>query len=240
MNIHFVGSNRPLALRAKQQLIDRYGQTDIADAAYIVAVGGDGTTLSALELARSLARIPVFAMRLPGSVGALGNPFDISDLDRRLERARRYSIRPLKAEATLLDGRVVTCFGINEIVISRERLQAAKLLVRLDRSPSHRSLVGDGLLIATPIGSTGYNEAVGGPTLPWDLPLLVLTGIAVRQPSAWRSLVLDDRMVIDVEVTDPQYRSVRIESGAQEFRQIHRVQISCGHDDPLTLLVERY
>lgn len=240
MKIHFLGSKKPLAQRAVQQLMDRYGQNDIADAAYIVAVGGDGTTLRALQLARSLTRVPVFAMRLPDSVGALGNLFDISNLDKRLEMAQGFSIKPLRAEATLVSGSLITCFGINEIVVSREKLQAAKLLVAVDKSRHNRSLTGDGLLIATPIGSTGYNEAIGGPTLPWNLPLLALTGIAVRQPLDWRSLVLDDRVVVEVEVIDPQYRPVRIESNAQEFRQINRVQISCEHDAPLTLLVERH
>jgi NAD+ kinase len=125
-NIHFLGSGRATTQQAAQQLISRYGQCDIAAASYIVAIGGDGTALRALQAALPTAGKPVFAMRLPGSVGALGNAFDLANLDERLQAARRISIRPLKAEATLVAGGTVTALGINEIVVSRQALQAAK------------------------------------------------------------------------------------------------------------------
>ena len=113
----------------------RYGQCDIAAASYMVAIGGDGTALRALQAALPTPGKPVFAMRLPGSVGALGNAFDLANLDERLQAARRISVRPLRAEATLVAGGTVTAFGINEIVVSRQALQAAKLCVKTEECP---------------------------------------------------------------------------------------------------------
>src|ERR1051326_9333669 len=132
MKIHFTGSPKPEAQRAVQELISRYGQCDIIAADYVVAIGGDGTTLNTLQAVRAGVGVPTFAMRLPGSTGALGNPFALAHLDQRLKSARRIFIHPLRAETTTLDGKIVTCFGINEIVVSRARLQAAKLDITLN------------------------------------------------------------------------------------------------------------
>lgn len=167
MKTHFLGSKKLEAQRAVQQLVDRYGQSNIASADYLVCIGGDGTALNTLQAARAFPTTPVFAMRLPESVGALGNPFNIVDLHNRLQTARGIAARPLKADATTVEGKIVTCSGINEIVVSRAHLQAAKLHVMISSMWTHRRLTGDGILVATPLGSSGYNQAVGGPLLPW-------------------------------------------------------------------------
>jgi NAD+ kinase len=238
MKIHFLGSQKAVAQRAVQDLIDLYGQAELAEATVICAVGGDGTVLNALHTARALKETPVYGMRLPDSVGALGNAFQIAELEDRLHKARRVFIRPLKAEAKTLRGDTVTCIAINEIVLSRARLQTAKLCVDVEAMWRGRRLVGDGLLVSTAIGSGGYNLAAGGPLLPWTSGLLALTGIVVRPSSEWRNTVVDERTVIDVEVVDPQHRPVRIETNFKEIPEVCQVRIS--HDDsaPLTLLVE--
>jgi len=200
--------------------------------------GGDGTALKALHSVLAMPDKPVFAMRLPESVGALGNPLHLSNVPERLGAARRISIRPLKAEVRLVTGGIATSFGINEIVVTLERLQAARLHVRTGAMEPCRALTGDGLLVATPIGSTGYNRSAGGPTLPLDSHLVVLTGVAVHPPSHWSNIVLNDQATIDVEVADPAYRPARVETSIQEIREISRVTISASYDHPLTLLLE--
>ena len=237
-NIHFLGSARPAAQQGVQQLIKRCGQCDIAAASYTVAIGGDGTALRALQAALPTAGKPVFAMRLPGSVGALGNAFDLANLGERLQAARRISVRALKAEATLVAGGTATAFGINEIVVSRQVLQAAKLCVKTDGMFGYREVVGDGLLVATPVGSTGYNRSAGGPTLPLDSELITLTGVAVHRPSEWSNLVLSNQLAIEVEVTDAAYRPVRVETCFQQMQDISRVKISLAREHCLTLLLE--
>jgi NAD+ kinase len=240
MKIHFLGSQKTAAQRAVQDLVESYGQADLADAAVICAVGGDGTTLSALQAARALNGTPVYGMKLPDSVGALGNTFQTSGLDERLQKARQVSIRPLAAEAKTVQGDTVTCFAINEIVLSRAHLQAAKLCVNVEGLWSGRRLIGDGLLVSTAIGSGGYNLAAGGPLLSWTSGLLALTGIAVRPASEWHNTVVDERSVIEVEVLDPQYRPVRIETNFEEIPQVSQIRISRDDDSPLTLLVDHH
>jgi NAD+ kinase len=240
MKVHFFGSKKPAAQRAVQELVEHYGQTDFATANVICAVGGDGTTLNALQTARSHQAQPVYAMRLPDSVGALGNAFQFADLEDRVRKARRISVRPLKAEAMTLEGSTRKCFAINEIVLSRTHLQAAKLDVTVDGLWAARRLIGDGLLVSTAIGSGGYNLAAGGPLLSWTSGLSALTGIAVRASSEWYNTVIDERAVIEVEVIDPQYRPVRLETNFQEIPRIGRVRISRDDDSTLTLLVDHH
>lgn len=238
MKIHFMGSAKPAARQAVKQLSQLYGQSEITDAECLVAIGGDGTTLKALHTLLGMPGKLVFAMRLSESVGALGNPFSLSGLRDRIGTAQKRSVLPLKAEVGRVSGEVETVFGINEIVVTRQQLQAAKLCVKTGESEQGMDVTGDGLLISTPIGSTGYNRSAGGPTLKSDSQLLAVTGIAVRQPADWSSTVLPDRVTIEIEVIDPIYRPVRVETPVQEVRQISWARISCSHDNALTLLLE--
>lgn len=228
----------PAAKEAAQRLIDLYEQSEIAEADFIVAVGGDGTTLKALHAVLPMPEKPVFAMRLPDSVGALTNPYSIVGLKERMCAARKVFLSPLQATAQRVNGGAETVVGVNDIVVSRQRLQAAKLQVSIGEMLKACRIVGDGVLICTPIGSTGYNQSAGGPTLMTDSHLLAVTGLAVRRPGEWTSTVVNDHTVIEIEVFDPVYRPVRIETILQEVREVSSVRISSSHDKTITLLRE--
>jgi NAD+ kinase len=235
--IHFLSSQRPEALAAVQQLVARYGDAPLAEADYVVAIGGDGTALKALHAVLARPAKPVFAMRLPNSAGALTNALDLAKLPERLLNARRISVPPLKAEAQTDNGSS-TIFGINEIALTRQRLQTARLRLRFEESQKFHQFRGDGVVVATPVGSTGYNRSAGGPTLPLQSHLLALTGVAACRPLHWSNRVIDDHSVIDIEVLDPQYRPVRLETDRDELPHVLRTRISCIPDLTLTLLLE--
>jgi NAD+ kinase len=238
MKIHFAGSAKPAAQHAVQQLIDRYGQNDLANAAYVVAIGGDGTALNALRSVMAKPGTAVFAMRLPGSVGALANVLRLPDLPDRLRSANTVTLRPLKAEIERINGEITAAFGFNEIVVSRMRLQLAKLIVRVGDTDHFQKIAGDGLMVATPIGSKGYNRSAGGSTLQLDCGALLLTGIAVRSPSDWANAVLSDGVAVEIEVVDPSFHPVRVETNFQEVLEISRLKISLSLQHTALLLLE--
>jgi len=238
MKIHFTGSAKPAALHTVQQLADRYGQNDLANADYVVAIGGDGTTLNALRSVMETPGTAVFAMRLSGSVGALANALSLTDLPDRLTSAKAVTLRPLKAEIERLGGEITSLFGFNEIVVSRMRLQSAKLMVRVGNTDHFQKFAGDGLMVATPIGSKGYNRSAGGSTLQLDSNSLLLTGIAVRAPSNWANAVLSDDVVIGIDVVDPSFHPVRVETSFQEVLGINRLKIALSPQHSALLLLE--
>ena len=182
MKIRFVASPKPAAQSTLQEVIRRYGQTDASDAEATVTLGGDGTALKALHAALLTSGPPVFAMRLAGSVGFLANRYDVLGLPERIEAAYQTRVWALEAEVFDVRGAVRTVLGISEIVLRRQQLQAAKLKLSVAGAEQMRLLVGDGLLIATPLGSTGYNRSLGGARLVLDSPLMAMTG-ACAAPS---------------------------------------------------------
>jgi NAD+ kinase len=238
MKIHFTGSAKSAAQHTVQQFIERYGQNDLASAAYVVTIGGDGTALNALCSVMATPATAVFAMRLPGSVGALANVLSLTDLPERLTSAKPVTLRPLKAEIERLNGDVTATFGFNEIVVSRMRLQLAKLTVHVADTDHFQSIAGDGLMVVTPIGSKGYNRSAGGSTLQLDSGSLLLTGIAVRAPTDWTNAVLSDRVVFEIEVVDPSFHPVRVETSSQEVLGISRLKISLSPQHAALLLLE--
>ena len=239
MKIAFLASPKPTAQQMLKYLTMWYGQCSICEADYVVTVGGDGTTLKALHAVLPFSEKPVFSMRLGDSIGFLGNRFDLANLRDRLKSARKIFIRPLKAEVQDVSGRVRRqVFGINEIVLMRQRLEAAKLCVTLTGDKQPIDVIGDGLLIATPIGSTGYNRSAGGSVLPIDSSLLALTGLAIHHACDFANAVLSDDTLIEVTVIDPEYRPVRLETNMQELTDVRVVRISCAAQPVLTLLLE--
>lgn len=238
MKIAFLASPKPKPQKIAEALIGIYGQTGIAAADYIVAIGGDGTVLKALHAGLRAGGKPVFAMRSEGSTGFLANHMDMRSLTERLRRAQPIIVHPLQAEVELMKSTVETVHAFNEVVIIRDRLQAAKLRIAAGEMKRSADLTGDGILVATPLGSTGYNLSAGGSALPYGSPSLALTGLAIHRGSDWYNRVLGDGSVIDIENLVPDHRPVRLETSERILTGVRRVRIECNRDMPATLLFD--
>lgn len=235
--IHFIAAPKPAARHIVAEFMERYGQADLERASYVVAIGGDGTTLNALRSVLTNPQVPVFSMRTPGSVGALGNPLTRADLLHRIAASRRIPVCPLRFEARTSDENVIKGLAINEVAIFRSRFQAARLRVHMDADEVY--LFGDGLVIASAIGSTGYCRSLGGPCLPLDAEMLALAGIAIRQPREGLHVALPGRSVVRVEVVDPLFRPVQVETHADRVSNVCEVIVERCSEPTLTLLLEQ-
>ena len=234
--LHFLASPKPLAQLIVTKLVEQYGQADLSGAACVVAVGGDGTTLKALEAVLNTPRVPVFSMRTPGSVGALGNELMLEGLAERLARCRQIAIRPLQFEARRGDGSIVAGVTVNEVAVLRRKFQATRIQIQID-SEAHE-LFGDGVVVASPIGSTGYCRSLGGPRLPLDADMIAVAGAAIRRPAEGFRMAASNTCTIRIEVRDPVYRPVRIETYSAIVQDACEVTVrSCG-DLSVTLLLE--
>ena len=117
----------------------------------------------------------------------------------------------------------------------RQTHQTAKLRIEVDGKVRLAELIADGVLLATPAGSTAYNLSVGGPILPLNAPLLALTPISAFRPRRWRGALLPDRASITVTVLEAEHRPVSAVADHTEFRRVCRVRASM--DDTVDLVM---
>ena len=221
--ITFVASDNPEAQAALQRLIKQYGQFNGENPQAVVALGGDGHMLQTLH--RYMHRgIPIYGMNR-GSVGFLMNEYREDGLLERLDHAETTVTHPLTMTATDDEGRTHRSRAINEVSLFRQTYQAAKLKISVDDKIRLEELICDGVLVATPAGSTAYNLSAYGPILPIDTALLALTPISPFRPRRWRGALLPNRAHIVVEVLEAEKRPVNAVADHTETRSVVRVEI---------------
>jgi NAD+ kinase len=219
----FVASDTPDAQRALKKLTQRYGNQPPTQAEAIVALGGDGLMLQTLHR-HMRDQIPIFGMNC-GSVGFLMNDYREDALIDRLARADVARIHPLAMVATDSEGRTHKALAINEVSLFRETAQAAKLKISIDGTQRMEELICDGVLVATPAGSTAYNLSAHGPIVPLNAPLIALTPISPFRPRRWRGALLSNKTRISIEVLEAAKRPVSAVADHFETRAVVRVEI---------------
>lgn len=226
----------PEAQEAKARLADRYDLADETSASAIVALGGDGFMLETLH--RQMGRdVAVYGMNR-GSVGFLMNAYGEDDLPARLERASRISLHPLTMRATAVDGSVTEAIAINEVSLLRETRQTAKISILIDGVVRLEELICDGVLVATPAGSTAYNLSAHGPIIPIGAGALALTPISAFRPRRWRGALLPERARIIFEVREPNKRPVSAVADFTEVRDVTRVEVKQAEDHAVMLMFD--
>jgi NAD+ kinase len=232
--VAFVASATPDAQEAAAALARHYRSVAPEEADVVVALGGDGLMLQSLHRLMGTGK-PIYGMN-KGSVGFLMNDFRDDDLMERLDAAERSCVHPLLMVVRDIQGVAHTARAINEVSMLRQTYQAAKLRVSVDGQVRLSELIADGLLIATPAGSTAYNLSVNGPILPLNAPLLALTPISAFRPRRWRGALLPDRAQIHIDVIEPDRRPVSAVADHTEFRNVTKVDVSMDRSVDLVML----
>ena len=234
--IAFVASAHEEAEAARRELAARYGDVAPEQADIVVALGGDGMMLQTLHERRDSGK-PIYGMNR-GSVGFLMNDFGLDGLKERLAGAERVVIHPLVMEATGIDGETQSARAFNEVSLLRQSYQAAKLQISVDGKVRLQELISDGVLVATPVGSTAYNLSAHGPILPLNAPLLALTPLSPFRPRRWRGALLPDRAVIQIDILEADKRPVSAVADHFEVRSVARVAIRMDMASSIVMLFD--
>ena len=233
----FLASEKPEATSTRSDLVDRYGDTPPEGADIIVAIGGDGFMLETLR-AYMTAGKPIYGVNC-GTVGFLMNPKNIDGLGDQIDAAEQAIIHPLSMQAVTADGRTETAKAINEISLFRQTRQIARIRISVNGKVRMDSLTCDGVLLATPAGSTAYNLSAHGPILPIDAKMLALTPISAFRPRRWRGALLSHDAVVEFETLNPEFRPVSAVADNHEVRNVVRVTACEDRSTSMTLLFDR-
>lgn len=224
------------AQKAARDLGERYAIVPRAQADVLVVLGGDGFMLETLHTLGD-RRLPVYGMNL-GTVGFLLNAYALEGLVERIARAVPMPLHPLRMRAERCGGEAVDAMAINEVSLFRETRQSAVLSVTVDGIERLSALVCDGMIIATPAGSTAYNLSAQGPILPIGSRLLALTPINAFRPRRWRGALMPNTARFRIEIHQPHKRPVSAVADYTEVREVCSVDVWEDRDTTLTLLFD--
>ena len=235
-HIAIVAADTPAAREAQRELQEKYPSKPPADADVIVALGGDGFMLQTIHEFISHGK-PVFGMNR-GSVGFMMNPYSARDLLPRIRAAEIARLNPLRMVAHLANRDSVELPAMNEVSMLRQTRQAAKLRVHVDDITRLEEMICDGVLVATPAGSTAYHLSAYGPILPLDAGVLALTPISVFRPRRWRGALIPRAAKVRIEVLEPEKRPVSAVADSTEVRDVVEVEIAEDRNVTIEVLFE--
>ncbi len=232
----FVSSGTAEAVDAAAELGGAYGKASFEDADVIVALGGDGFLLKTLRETMGTGK-QVYGMNR-GTVGFLMNEFRVEDLTERIAAAHAETIRPLDMETTTADGTKARALAVNEVSLFRQSYQAAKIRITIDGKMRLDELICDGVMVATPAGSTAYNLSAHGPILPLDAPLLALTAVSPFRPRRWRGALLSNRSAVRFDILEEAKRPVNAVADYTEIKSVVAVTVRESPSLTATLLFD--
>ena len=235
--IAFLASPTPEAQQALAVLQAERGAHAPDQADVLCALGGDGFMLQTLHRHGALGR-PVFGMKL-GTVGFLMNQYRPDGLVERIAAAEPAKLRPLEMTAMTESGTSISSLAYNEVSLLRQTRQAAHIRIDLNGETRLDELICDGVLTATPAGSTAYNFSAHGPILPLGSNTIALTPIAPFRPRRWRGAILKADTEVRFRVLDPYKRPVSATADSHEVRDVVEVTIRESRDRMVTLLFDR-
>lgn len=245
MQIACIADSTKLAQSAYREITRSYSVVDVTRkrrdgegtaADVVVVLGGDGFMLQAMH--QYMARnIPFYGMNC-GTVGFLMNTYAPDQLMERIHNARSHVLHPLRMYTRNLQGRDYELLAINEVSLFRQTRQAAKIRIAVDHVVRIQEMIADGVLVATPAGSTAYNSSANGPIIPLGSNILALTPLSPFRPRHWSGALLGHNSSVTFEVLDPIKRPVSAVADFTEVRDVVSVAVSEHQKTSIKLLFD--
>jgi len=234
MRFHFIAGTMAAGKKAFKTLTAKYGQAEADKADCVIVLGGDGTMLQTMHQFMD-SPLPIYGMNR-GSVGFLMNNYAENRLEERIAAADKEIIHPLHMQAESARRGAVEALAINEVSLFRQSYQAAKIKIVIDGKTRMEELICDGLMVATPAGSTAYNLSAQGPILPLTSPLLALTAVSPFRPRRWHGALLQDNAAVCLEILEGKKRPVNAAADNCEVKSVRSVRIALAKNRGVTIL----
>ena len=234
---HFTSSDNQDAIKQKTELTSDFGEFSPEEADIIIVLGGDGYMLEAIKTHMD-KNVPFFGLNY-GSVGFLMNTNNEENLLARLESSQSTQISPLIMKAITKDGGIHSAMAINEVSLLRQTHQAAKIEVSIDDKIRLEELICDGILLATPSGSTAYNLSAHGPILSIESNDLALTPISAFRPRRWKGAIINNKSEVKFNILEDEKRPVSATADGFEVRDIKSITIRQDSSSKIILLYDR-
>ena len=235
--IHIIADANSTAQSARRLIAKKYKHFPINDSDVLLVLGGDGFMLASLKKYQKY-QLPFYGMN-KGNRGFLLNKFDEKDLINKINKSKIAELHPLEMYARNKNGKVKTAIAVNEVSVFRETRQAAKLEIKIDNKIRMKEVTCDGVLVATPAGSTAYNLSVRGPVLDLESNLLAVTPISPFKPRGWRGATINNRSKVSIKNLDFKKRPVSVVADNIEFRDVSNVSIYLNKNKTFKLLYDK-
>ena len=231
-----IDSNSPLAKQTRAALEEAHRFCDVPDADVVVALGGDGLMLRALHQCLPFDK-PIYGINC-GTVGFLMNQRDDRELIARIEAAEAETVYPLEMKATTVEGDTHILRAFNEVSVIRFTHQTANIRVSVNGIERIPKLACDGIMLATPMGSTAYNLSAQGPIIPLGSNVMALTPVSPFRPRRWRGALLPSSSVVELHNLDTTKRPLGAAADFREVRDVASLTISQEDSHPCRILFD--
>ena len=236
INLHIIADKTKKAEKVRQSLIKSHSNSTPAACDYIVVIGGDGFMLHSLKKLQKYNK-PFYGVNT-GNRGFLLNKHGAGDIISKIKKSSSINLYPLEANIKTANA-TKKIIAINEVSIFRHSKQTTKLEIQLDKKKRIKELVGDGVLVATPAGSTAYNLSAKGPILNLDSQYLAVTPISPFNPRGWRGAIVSNQSKIIIKNLDSKKRPVNAVADNVEVKHIKTVEIKLNKNKKFILLYNK-
>jgi NAD+ kinase len=233
---YFVFDKTNKTNQRKKKLLRKFKNCVLHEADIIVVLGGDGFMLQTLKKLGKFNK-PFYGINM-GTYGFLMNKFKSRKFIENLSKSRPITISALQMVVKTKNNITKKGIAINEISIFRQSKQAATIQIKKGKKIIMKKLYSDGVLVATPAGSTAYNLSVHGPILSLNSKKLAITPISPFRPRRWKGTIVSDKSVISISNLNIKKRPVSVVADNVEFRNVKNVKIYINHKIKFNLLYD--
>jgi len=236
IEFHFIFDKTKKAQNLKKKLLKKYKNYTPSKAKVIVVGGGDGYMLSSLKKYLNFNK-PFYGINC-GTYGFLMNNFNKDDLEKKIFLSKKIYIRPLNivAQTNKFKKKIL---AINEVSLFRQSRQTVSLNLKIGKKVILKKLVGDGILVSTPAGSTAYNLSAQGPVLSLNSKKLAVTPISPFRPRRWKGKIISNKQKIKIKNLDSKKRPIAAVADNIEIRNIKSVNIEISRKVTFCVLYDR-